>query len=686
MADSIINIGVAVETTQFTTSMASIRSTAIESVATVSEAFSSLSSERVMQSSFEDAKAAAESFFDLLGVKAPQAVTEFLARSKTIGPALAAAFNGIAIIGLIQLLVQVAQKVAEFARSLSDLSAAEKKAHQDAIQNANQRLELASRELRAQYELQIAKATGIEKDRLRLQMETAIAHAYQQRAGALEQEHRKLQALSEDEHNLSQAAERRIGQAPWFIKILPAGTEAFNLFAAGLASIHQGRSEAARKAAEDMAIPQRSAEADLKESQARQINARQSFTAAIARENKKQAEVQVSLNELLARTREVLKNQQEQSDQDTARRMDFRLEQEQKQRAQAAEEQLGDLLRQREISEMEMAADKDMAVARIQAKRQEIEADAQLGNISAQQRIQSLRDLTEREYQLELAALRRKLILYDKDTVEYRRALKEIEKLQQQHNIRMAQLDKQAAIEQTRTRRQMEQSVAQSMKSSIASAINAMVTGTQSLGQVWKNFLASLVNILAEALAEMITRWIETHILMKIFGIQQTSATNRAKASSDAAVAAAGQFAYYSEVFPPIAPAMAAAAFAEGMAWATLAGTLALAEKGGLLDQDQLVYAHKNEMILPAPLSAGLQKMVGLGVAPSPALRMPASAATVAGPARRPAIRNEHYNFSANISTIDAKGTAQWMRENSGIFYRLIRDGVRAGKLRPAEI
>jgi hypothetical protein len=46
-----------------------------------------------------------------------------------------------------------------------------------------------------------------------------------------------------------------------------------------------------------------------------------------------------------------------------------------------------------------------------------------------------------------------------------------------------------------------------------------------------------------------------------------------ATVTGDAAVAAAGALAYYSAIAPPVAPAMAAAAFAETMAYAPLAAS-----------------------------------------------------------------------------------------------------------------
>jgi hypothetical protein len=57
-------------------------------------------------------------------------------------------------------------------------------------------------------------------------------------------------------------------------------------------------------------------------------------------------------------------------------------------------------------------------------------------------------------------------------------------------------------------------------------------------------------------------------------------------------------------VGPFIAPEVAAA---------TLSGTMAFAAQGMELDQDRLVFAHKDEQVLPADLSRGFRSMIKNG-------------------------------------------------------------------------
>lgn len=62
-------------------------------------------------------------------------------------------------------------------------------------------------------------------------------------------------------------------------------------------------------------------------------------------------------------------------------------------------------------------------------------------------------------------------------------------------------------------------------------------------------------------------------------------------------------------VGPELAPGVAAATFVAISSFAPLAAF----EQGGLVGSDSLAMLHKNEMVLPAPISQGLQAMIGGG-------------------------------------------------------------------------
>lgn len=142
------------------------------------------------------------------------------------------------------------------------------------------------------------------------------------------------------------------------------------------------------------------------------------------------------------------------------------------------------------------------------------------------------------------------------------------------------------------------------------SSFNSTLTNFITTGKGdWQSFASSAIgNII-----QMGIQWVEQHTIMsaaqKIFHVQaaaddaaamaQKSAQNVALAASEAAVAAAGQFAYYSAIAPELAPVMAAAAYTEGLAWSPVAAF----REGGIVPGDGNdgipALLHPREMVLP---------------------------------------------------------------------------------------
>jgi lambda family phage tail tape measure protein len=137
----------------------------------------------------------------------------------------------------------------------------------------------------------------------------------------------------------------------------------------------------------------------------------------------------------------------------------------------------------------------------------------------------------------------------------------------------------------------------------------------------WKQFATSAI----EQFVEMGLQWAIQQAFMAALNkltAQQSqdddeealavkSSSNVAEAISDAAVAAAGAFAYYSAFAPELAGEFAAAQFAEGMTWAGIAGFA----RGGLVPATGLALVHQGERILPASMSGkGFDDVPGGGL------------------------------------------------------------------------
>jgi hypothetical protein len=158
------------------------------------------------------------------------------------------------------------------------------------------------------------------------------------------------------------------------------------------------------------------------------------------------------------------------------------------------------------------------------------------------------------------------------------------------------------------------QGMIQQMNSGFISSFNKMLETGKGFGQGMIETFGKMAESLIDMFLKIAVEWIESQILMMVFGKTKTqtdSEANVATAQSLAAVAAEGAFAYYSAIFPPAAAGMASAQYAQGLLWAGLAAF----ELGGVVPQTGLALVHKGETILPASMSGkGFDGAIGGGL------------------------------------------------------------------------
>jgi hypothetical protein len=151
-----------------------------------------------------------------------------------------------------------------------------------------------------------------------------------------------------------------------------------------------------------------------------------------------------------------------------------------------------------------------------------------------------------------------------------------------------------------------------SIASSFNNALNGLLTGTLSWRQALGQIIDSIANAFLTMGEQIVENWIAQQIEKEIF--TKATETGSALGQISAAAGVAGANAYAATaaipiVGPELAPAAAAIAVADTLSFSSLA----IAEKGMVLDKDRLVSAHKEEMILPAPLSRGIADMIANG-------------------------------------------------------------------------
>ena len=285
------------------------------------------------------------------------------------------------------------------------------------------------------------------------------------------------------------------------------------------------------------------------------------------------------------------------------------------------------------LGELDIDQTKLVAQSSLEVRRQQVQTEFDLHRIGWQQRIALLKSIEDQEYGVEKDALEKKLQLLSKDPtispVELKRIQNEIENLARTHANKMAQLDTEAAKTSMKNFDQFFNHVTTGFDSTIA----GMLRGTTTFGKGMLNMLMDLEISFAQSMARMLLKWIQHHLAKLIVH----TTTNQAQVTSDAATEAEGESIgmigalksitraagkagahAFSSVFETVpfpanlilAPVAAAAAFAGTLAFG---GGLSSARNGMVSAEEQLAFVHKNEMVLPAPLSLGFQQLLSQG-------------------------------------------------------------------------
>lgn len=251
----------------------------------------------------------------------------------------------------------------------------------------------------------------------------------------------------------------------------------------------------------------------------------------------------------------------------------------------------------------------------INSKNDELKAASQVITGKEQLGLISTQDAVAQEKALTLAIEQEILKRFDdehagltKGTEEYRKAMAERLKIVQGFNQQMEKLTQQELGDDLKKW----QTFGSSVRSTFNSTITGLINGTETFGQAFANILTSIVDGFVQMGLDIVEDWAKTQLTNLL--LAQTTQTTQATTQVGSNAAVAGSAAYASTAaIPIIGPELAPAAAATAYAGALSFEGLAFASGGMELDQDQLVYAHKDEMILPAGLSSGIKGMINDG-------------------------------------------------------------------------
>ena len=274
------------------------------------------------------------------------------------------------------------------------------------------------------------------------------------------------------------------------------------------------------------------------------------------------------------------------------------------------------------VSQIESTAEVSAAKYTADMRKLTIDAAYEQGTISLKERIRLLKEVEDAEYKAAMMAAQVRLAAETTaapsgvKTEGMAKAAADIQKLTQTHDLAIVKLN----IDSAKASEAPWLSYFKSIGSSMNSGINSWITGHEKFRKALQSTWRSIATEALTSLERIAEDWVVKHLLMaavhKLFYTQKVatevtsnaitaaahSTTNSAEATGDAGLAAAAAFSSVMQALPfpanvVVAPVVAAAALAQGMA---LAGIAAF-EKGGMLPQSGgpfLGILHPGERVL----------------------------------------------------------------------------------------
>jgi hypothetical protein len=301
------------------------------------------------------------------------------------------------------------------------------------------------------------------------------------------------------------------------------------------------------------------------------------------------------------------------------------LEEKRKQLAQLA--QLEDIVRDRA---------REKALADLDFEKQDADHSLSMGLINQEQRLAQQSQFEEKSHAIKLQYLQKSLEAVDpqKDPVRKAEIDAQIEQLELQHRLKMAEIANQTTQASTANLRGM----ADSVSSSWASSMQGVMNGTMTMAQGIRGLFKGVVDAVIGMLAQMAAKWMVQQLLMKAFG----KALTAGKIGEESAKAGAGGVA--SMAAAPFPLNLSAPAFGSAMAAAAMAfAPIASASQGFDIPRglNPLTQLHEEEMVLPAKHADVIRNLADEG-----------QGATTSG------------DVHLHVNAVDAQSVARLFRDN----------------------
>ncbi len=284
------------------------------------------------------------------------------------------------------------------------------------------------------------------------------------------------------------------------------------------------------------------------------------------------------------------------------------------------------------LAEESIQASRNQALGEVALDEQKAQTQLQSGQITHDQLLQIQQAYEEKKYRIEVEAQQKRIALLqgdpNHDPVALQKQLDQLAQIQQKHALDLEKMHTQAAAASAKAWQRAFQPIAQAFDTTI----KGMIMGTTTWQKGMKNILSSVVAEFVNAGVKMVTQWAANEMAKTAATVTGTATRSAAEQSAnasglassamtvvkaimnDAAKVFSGVWAALSGI-PYVGPAMAAGAAPAAMATvAGVAGSVASSAGGAWqIPSDRLNFVHKNETILPADKSAGLDRLISGG-------------------------------------------------------------------------
>lgn len=325
--------------------------------------------------------------------------------------------------------------------------------------------------------------------------------------------------------------------------------------------------------------------------------------------------------------------------------------------------------RLREIDEESIERTRQHNIHLIEMERARIEIAKSLGEMSATQEAEALRELKAQEYQIELKALQDKAALYDLDDDAYRKLLDKIAALKEKHDTDMAKATGKVAREQ---KKELDK-LLDPFSNAFDKSVNGMIQGTLTFQKAVRQAMQSVALEFSNLGVKIGTEWLKTELFKTkatAAGTAERTALEKATAGESIMIAAgsaikqilidayeamAGAFSAIVGI-PVVGPELAPAA--AGAAFATVAGyaaSIPSAEGGWDIPAGAtgLMRYHEREMMLPAKYADKIRDLAERGDAGGSG------------------------HMTINISAMDARSVRDYFRHNANTLAPALRTLAR---------